>query len=65
MAKLLRPSPMLESFVRNVQEDFPSDERTKIDKYAEAPSCQIALPSQCNDQGRNEANRLSHRVLSL
>ncbi len=38
MSKILSPSPMLECFVRNVQEDFPEAEAKKADRFAEAIS---------------------------
>jgi hypothetical protein len=36
MSKTLSPSPMLELFVRNVQEQFPKTEADKVDGFAEA-----------------------------
>jgi hypothetical protein len=38
MSKILSPSPILECFVRNVQDDFPKEESTKADRFAEAIS---------------------------
>ena len=38
MSKTLTPSPMIESFVRNVKEDFPPEEANKVDAFAEAIS---------------------------
>jgi len=38
MSKILSPSPILECFVRNVQEDFPKEESTKVDRFADAIS---------------------------
>jgi hypothetical protein len=38
MSKALTPSPMLELFVRNVQEQFPKDEAGKSERFAEAIS---------------------------
>jgi hypothetical protein len=38
MSKILSPSPILESFVRNVQEDFPKVEAVKVEAFAEAIS---------------------------
>ena len=36
MSKILSPSPILECFVRNVQEDFPKEEAAKVDRFGEA-----------------------------
>jgi hypothetical protein len=36
MSKILSPSPILECFVRNVQENFPKEEASKADPFAEA-----------------------------
>ncbi len=38
MSEILTPSPILECFVRNAQEDFPSEEAAKADRFAEAIS---------------------------
>ena len=38
MSKILSPSPMLESFVRNVQEEFPKEEVGKVNRFADAIS---------------------------
>jgi hypothetical protein len=35
MSNALTPSPMLELFVRNVQEQFPEDEADKIARFAD------------------------------
>jgi hypothetical protein len=36
MSKILIPSPMLELFIRNVQEQFPKEEADKVDPFTEA-----------------------------
>jgi hypothetical protein len=38
MSKVLTPSPMLELFVRNVQEQFPAAEADKVTQFADAIS---------------------------
>ncbi len=36
MSKTISPSPMLELFVRNVQEEFPKEEAAKAERFAAA-----------------------------
>jgi hypothetical protein len=38
MSKILSPSPILESFVRNIHEEFPPEEAAKADRFGDAIS---------------------------
>ena len=47
MSSYLSPCPILESFVRNVQEDFPKEEPVKVTRFAHAIS---HTPSEAHSQ---------------
>ena len=47
MSISLSPCPILESFVRNVQEDFPKEESVKVTRFAHAIS---HTPSEAHSQ---------------
>ena len=59
MSESLSPSPMLELFVRNVQEQFPKVEADKVDHYGDA------IAKSTSDADSKRARRCFHWAFEM
>ncbi len=59
MSESLSPSPMLELFVRNVQEQFPKTEADKVDRYG------AAIAKSTSDADAKRARRCFHWAFEM
>jgi hypothetical protein len=59
MSKILTPSPMLELFVRNVREQFPEGEASKVDQFADA------ISTSTSEADSKRARRCFHWAYAL
>jgi hypothetical protein len=59
VTKTVSPSPMLESFVRNVREDFPRQEAAKADQFEER------ISRTTSEKDRERAHRCLHWAVEM
>jgi len=59
MSKTLSPSPMLELFVRNVQEEFPKEEAAKVERFADV------IAQSNSDADSKRARRCFHWAFAM